>query len=161
MMTVYDFTVKDDQGNDVPLAAYQNKVLLIVNTVTGCPYTAQYDGLQILYVRYHNAGFEILDFPCYQFMEKEADAAEIHQVRKVRFGVTFPQFGKLFVSGPKEAPLYAYLKTQKKSLFGSSDIKLNFTKFLVNKKGEVVGRYSPEVKLSKIEKDIIKLLDEK
>lgn len=157
-MNIYDFTVKDEQGSDVPLAGYQNKVLLIVNTVTGCPYTDQYDGLQILYVRYHAAGLEILDFPSYQFMEKEADAEEIHQVRKVRFGVTFPQFGKIFVSGPKTSPLYTYLKEQKKSLFGKKDIDLNFTKFLVNKKGEVVKRYSPDVKLSKIEKDIAKLL---
>lgn len=160
-MNIYDFTVKDEEGNDVPLAGYQNKVLLIVNTVTGCPYTAQYDGLQILYVRYHDAGLEILDFPSYQFMEKEADAEEIHQVRKVRFGVTFPQFAKVYVSGPKEAPLYTFLKEQKKSLFGKKDISLNFTKFLVNKKGEVIARYSPDVKLSKIEKDIKKLLEEK
>jgi glutathione peroxidase len=160
-MNIYDFTVKDEQGGDVSLAAYKNKVLLIVNTVTGCPYTDQYDGLQILYVRYHAAGLEILDFPCYQFMEKEADAEEIHQVRKVRFGVTFPQLGKLFVSGEKEASLYTYLKTQKKPLFGKTDISLNFTKFLVNGKGKVIARYSPDVKLSRIEKEIKTLVDEK
>lgn len=160
-MNLYDFTVKDEGGNDVSLAEYKNKVLLIVNTVTGCPYTAQYDGLQILHVRYHNAGLEILDFPCYQFMEKEADAAEIHEVRKARYGVTFPQFGKVFVSGLKASPLYTYLKAQKKPLFGSSDIKLNFTKFLVDQKGEVTGRYSPDVKLSKIEKDIKRLFGAK
>lgn len=158
-MDIYDFTVKDDQGQDVTLADYKGKVLLIVNTVTGCPYTAQYDGLQILYVRYHEKGFEILDFPCYQFMEKEADAAEMYKVRKVRFGVTFPQFGKVFVSGPKESPLYTYLKSQKKALLGKTDIKLNFTKFLVNKNGIVVRRYSPDVKLSKIEKDIQTLIE--
>jgi glutathione peroxidase len=149
----------DDQGCDVSLADYKNKILLIVNTVTGCPYTAQYDGLQILYTRYHDAGLEILDFPCYQFMETEADAAEIRQVRKVRFGVTFPQFGKVFVSGEKEAPLYTFLKSQKKPVFGSADIKLNFTKFLIDRNGQVIGRFSPDVKLSKIEKQIRKLLE--
>lgn len=158
-MSIYDLTVKDEQGQDVSLAGYKDKVLLIVNTVTGCGYTSQYDGLQILHVRYHEAGLEILDFPCFQFMEKEADAEEIHEVRKVRFGVTFPQFGKVFVSGPKESPLYTYLKEQKRTLFGKTDINLNFTKFLVNKKGDVVKRYSPEVKLSKIEKEIKILLD--
>lgn len=157
-MTLYDFTVKDDAGRDVSLSEYKGKTLLVVNTVTGCPYTAQYDGLQILYTRYRDKGFEILDFPCYQFMEQEADAEEIREVRKVRFGVTFPQFAKVFVSGPKAAPLYAWLKTQKKALFGGTDIKLNFTKFLVDKNGTVVRRYSPDVKLSKIEKDILGLL---
>ncbi len=160
-MRLYDFTVKDEQGNDVPLSAYEGKVVLVVNTVTGCPYTEQYDGLQILYVRYHDKGLEILDFPCYQFMEQEADAAEIYAVRKVRYGVTFPQFAKIHVSGEKEAPLYAWLKTQKKPLFGKGDIRLNFTKFLVDRNGAVVKRYSPEVKLKKIEKDIQKLLAEK
>ncbi len=160
-MTIYDFSVKDDQGRDISLTEYKNKVLLIVNTVTGCPYTAQYDGLQILYTRYHNAGLEILDFPCYQFMETEADAAEIHEVRKVRFGVTFPQLGKVFVSGPKEAPLYTFLKSQKKPIFGTADIKLNFTKFLVDQYGQVVGRFSPDIRLSKIEKMINKLLTDK
>jgi glutathione peroxidase len=149
----------DDQGCDVSLADYKNKILLIVNTVTGCPYTAQYDGLQILYTRYHDAGLEILDFPCYQFMETEADAAEIRQVRKERFGVTFPQFGKVFVSGEKEAPLYTFLKSQKKPVFGSADIKLNFTKFLIDRNGQVIGRFSPDVRLSKIEKQIRKQLE--
>lgn len=157
-MTIYDFTVKDETGRDVSLAEYKNKVLLVVNTVTGCPFTDQYDGLQILNVRHHDAGLEILDFPCFQFMEKEADAAEIAAVRKVRFGVTFPQFAKIYVTGEKEAPLYTYLKAQKKPLFGNGDISLNFTKFLVNRSGDVVKRYAPEVKLKKIEKDIIKLL---
>jgi glutathione peroxidase len=159
-MEIYDFTVRDDQGHDVSLAAYKGKVLLIVNTVTGCPYTDQYDGLQILYIRYHGAGLEILDFPCFQFMEQEADFEEINKVRKVRFGVTFPQFGKIHVSGEKEAPLYTWLKTQKKSLFGKTDIKLNFTKFLVCRSGQVTARYSPDVKLSRIEKEIKKLLED-
>ncbi|SHI01797.1 glutathione peroxidase [Sporobacter termitidis DSM 10068] len=157
-MDIYDFTVKDENGQDVALTGYKGRVLLIVNTATGCPYTSQYDGLQILYTRYKDKGFEILDFPCYQFMEQEADAEEIYKVRKVRFGVTFPQFGKVYVSGPREAPLYTYLKAQKKALFGTADIKLNFTKFLVDKTGAVLKRYSPDVKLQKIEKDIEKLL---
>jgi glutathione peroxidase len=158
-MTIYDFVVKDEEGRDVPLSGYKGKVLLIVNTVTGCPYTAQYDGLQILYARYRERGLEVLDFPCYQFMEREADAEEMNAVRKVRFGVTFPQFAKLYVSGPKEAPLYRYLKAQKKPFFGTSDMKLNFTKFLVDRNGAVVQRYSPEVRLLKIEKEIARLLD--
>ena len=142
-MGIYDFTVKDAKGNDVSLKEYEGKVLLIVNTATGCGFTPQYAGLQELYKKYQAEGLEILDFPCNQFgNQAPGTEEEIVTFCTGRFGVTFKQFAKIEVNGANEAPLYTYLKSQKKGI-GGSNIKWNFTKFLVDRKGNVVARFSP------------------
>ncbi len=142
-MGIYDFTVKDAKGNDVSLKDYEGKVLLIVNTATGCGFTPQYAGLQELYKKYQAEGLEILDFPCNQFgNQAPGTEEEIVTFCTGRFGVTFKQFAKIEVNGANEAPLYTYLKSQKKGI-GGSNIKWNFTKFLVDRKGNVVARFSP------------------
>ena len=157
-MSVYDFTVKDAQGSDVPLSDYQGKVLLIVNTATGCGFTPQYEGLQNLYDAYRSQGLEILDFPCNQFgHQAPGTEEEIVSFCKGRFGVTFRQFAKINVNGEDESPLYAYLKSQKGGVLGSN-IKWNFTKFLVDRDGHVVERYAPTVTPESIENRIKELL---
>lgn len=157
-MEIYDFKVKDNKGNEIDLAEYKGKVLLIVNTATGCGFTPQYDGLQKLYEKYKEKGFEILDFPCNQFGEQAPGTAEeIASFCTGRFGITFKQFAKIDVNGENEEPLYKYLKSQKSGLFGGN-VKWNFTKFLVDKNGKVVSRFGPTVEPEKIEKSIEKLL---
>ena len=157
-MSIYDYTVKDVKGNEVSLADYKGKVLLIVNTATGCGFTPQYEGLQALYEKYADQGFEILDFPCNQFANQAPGTDdEIVTFCKGRFGVTFKQFSKIDVNGENESPLYKYLKSQKGGVFGSN-IKWNFTKFLVDKDGNVVSRYAPTVTPEKIDGDIRELL---
>lgn len=157
-MNVFDFTVKDMKGEDVPLKQYEGKVLLIVNTATGCGFTPQYAGLQTLYERYRELGFEILDFPCNSFGgQAPGTEDEIHEFCVGRFGVTFPQFHKIKVNGKQADPLYVHLKEQQGGLFGDR-IKWNFTKFLVNREGEVVARYASAVKPEDIAEDIEKLL---
>ena len=153
-MEIYDFIVKDNKGNEVNLGEYKGKVLLIVNTATGCGFTPQYDGLQDLYEKYKEKGFEILDFPCNQFGEQAPGTAEeIQSFCDARFGITFKQFAKIEVNGENEEPLYKYLKSQKSGLL-NENIKWNFTKFLVDKNGKVVGRFGPAVTPEKIEKSI-------
>ena len=157
-MSVYDFTVKDAQGSDVPLSDYQGKVLLIVNTATGCGFTPQYEGLQNLYDAYRSQGLEILDFPCNQFgHQAPGTEEEIVTFCKGRFGVTFRQFAKINVNGEDESPLYTYLKSQKGGVMGSN-IKWNFTKFLIDRDGNVVERYAPTVTPEKLENEIKELL---
>lgn len=157
-MEIYDFKVKDNKGNEVDLKEYKGKVLLIVNTATGCGFTPQYDGLQNLYEKYKEKGFEILDFPCNQFGgQAPGTAEEIESFCNVKFGITFKQFAKIEVNGENEEPLYKYLKTQKKGLV-NENIKWNFTKFLVDKNGKVVKRFGPTVTPEKIEKSIEELL---
>ena len=179
---VYDFTVKDNLGKEVSLSQYKGKVLLIVNTATRCGFTPQYTELEALYEKYAKEGFEILDFPCNQFGEQAPGTIEeIHQFCSANFNIQFPQFDKIEVNGPGEHPLYTYLKSQKG--FGgfdlnerlgklldemfrkedpdydkSSDIKWNFTKFLVSRDGSVVKRFEPTDKMSDIEADIQKEL---
>ena len=176
--SVYDFTVKDDAGKDVSLAEYKGKVLLIVNTATRCGFTPQYKELEALYEKYSKDGFEILDFPCNQFGEQAPGTIqEIHQFCTANFNINFPQFDKIEVNGANEHPLYTFLKAQKG--FGGfdtndqrgkfmddmlrkkdadfdkkSDIKWNFTKFLVSRDGRVLKRYEPTDKLSDIEADM-------
>ena len=175
---IYDFTVKDDLGKDVSLADYKGKVLLIVNTATRCGFTPQYDELEALYEKYHADGLEILDFPCNQFGEQAPGTIkEIHQFCTANFNIKFPQFDKIDVNGANESPLFTYLKAQKG--FGGfdlndqrgkfmdemlrkqdadydkkSDIKWNFTKFLVSRDGRVVKRYEPTDKMSDVDIDI-------
>lgn len=153
-MNIYDFKVKAQDGSDVSLADYKGKVLLIVNTATGCGFTPQYDGLQDLYKKYQAQGFEILDFPCNQFANQApSDDGEIHSFCTGRYGITFPQFSKIDVNGKNESPLFRYLKTQKGGIMGSN-IKWNFTKFLVDKNGNVIDRFAPTVTPQKIESRI-------
>ncbi len=182
MRTVYEFSVKDRKGGDVSLKEYANEVLLIVNTATKCGFTPQYEELENLYKKYHNKGFEILDFPCNQFGQQAPGTDEsIHQFCKLNYGTEFPRFKKIKVNGDDAAPLYQFLKEQKgfagwdethpiypildkilseadPNYKDSADIKWNFTKFLINKKGQVVKRYEPTEKIENIAKDIEELL---
>ena len=157
-MTIYDFKVKDATGATVDLAEYKGKVLLIVNTATGCGFTPQYEGLQKMYEELSGKGFEILDFPCNQFLNQAPGTEEeIVTFCKGRFGVTFKQFAKIKVNGKDAEPLYAYLKEQKHGILGAR-IKWNFTKFLVNREGEVVKRFAPQDKPEDIRKEVEALL---
>ena len=157
-MSIYDYVVKDNEGKDVCMADYKGKVLLIVNTATGCGFTPQYDGLQDLYEKYNEKGFEILDFPCNQFANQAPGSGEeIASFCQARFGITFKQFAKIKVNGPEEEPLYTFLKDQKGGALGKK-IKWNFTKFLIARDGTVVARYAPTTTPEKIDEDIAKLL---
>lgn len=157
-MGIYDYVVKDGKGNDVAMKDYEGKVLLIVNTATGCGFTPQYDGLQDLYEKYQEQGLEILDFPCNQFgNQAPGNAEEIASFCSGRYGITFPQFAKIDVNGEKEEPLFTYLKSKKSGVFGSK-IKWNFTKFLVDQNGNVVERFAPTTKPEDIDKRVAMLL---
>lgn len=157
-MNIYKFQVEDNKGNNVELKDYKGKVLLIVNTATGCGFTPQYDGLQNLYEKYKDKGFEILDFPCNQFgNQAPGTEEEIAAFCDARFGITFKQFAKIDVNGEDAEPLYKYLKRQKGGLL-SDDIKWNFTKFLVDREGNVIRRFGSTVTPEKIEKYIQGLL---
>lgn len=157
-MTIYDFSAKDAQGVDIDLSNYKGKVLLIVNTATGCGFTPQYDGLQDLYEKYQGQGLEILDFPCNQFgHQAPGTEEEIVDFCQSRYGVTFKQFAKIEVNGKNEHPIYTYLKSQKGGVMGSK-IKWNFTKFLLDRNGVVVKRYAPTVTPEKIDSDIKELI---
>lgn len=158
-MSIYDFTVKDSKGNDVPLSNYKGKVLLIVNTATSCGFTPQYKDLQDLYLKYKDQGFEILDFPCNQF-GKQAPGTneEITSFCEMKYKTTFNTFGKIDVNGENTDPLYKYLKENSKGFLGDS-IKWNFTKFLIDREGNIVDRYAPITNPSKISGTIEKLLE--
>ena len=157
-MNLYDITVTDRKGTPVSLSDYRGKVLLIVNTATGCGFTPQYEGLEALYRKYGDKDFVILDFPCNQFLHQAPGSAEeIHSFCQINYQVSFPQFSKIEVNGPAESLLYSYLKSRQKGVLSSS-IKWNFTKFLVDRNGNVVKRYSPADKPEKLEKDILALL---
>jgi glutathione peroxidase len=179
---VYDFTVKDRRGNDVSLNEYKGKVLLIVNTATRCGFTPQYEELEALYKNYKDKGLEILDFPCNQFGEQAPGSEEeIHEFCTLNFGTEFPQFKKIEVNGENELPLYTFLKSKcgfkgfdKDHKIGAllddmlskadpdyaskPDIKWNFTKFLIDRKGNVVDRYEPTTAIQVIEEAIKQLL---
>ena len=157
-MNIYDYKVKDKVGKEVSLKQYEGKVLLIVNTATGCGFTPQFDGLQDLYEKYQGQGFEILDFPCNQFGNQAPGSdEEITDFCNSRYGITFPQFAKIEVNGANEAPLYTYLKSQKGGVMGSK-IKWNFTKFLVDRSGNVIERFAPTTTPEAIDEKIEKLL---
>lgn len=157
-MNIYDYKVKDAQGNIVEMKKYKGKVLLIVNTATGCGFTPQYNGLQDLYEKYRDQGLEILDFPCNQFANQAPGSEEeIQDFCQANYGVTFPMFSKVEVNGEKEEPLYKYLKAQKGGVLGSR-IKWNFTKFLVDKDGNVVERFAPTTEPEKIDTKISSLI---
>lgn len=157
-MSIYEITVKDKNNNDIKLDIYKNNVLLIVNTATHCGFTPQYNELQTLYDKYHEKGLEILDFPCNQFgSQAPEDVMEISNICQMKFGVKFEQFQKIDVNGENEDKLYTFLKNSKKGIFGKK-IKWNFTKFLVDKNGNVISRFAPTTSPLDIEKEIIKLL---
>ena len=153
-MSVYDFTVKDKKGNDVSLSEYKGKVLLIVNTATKCGLTPQYDALEALYEKYHDQGFEVLDFPCNQFLaQAPGSVEEIDSFCTLRFNTKFPRFGKIKVNGKEADPLYVYLKEQK-----PGRIEWNFAKFLIDREGNVVERVSSKTKPETMTESIEKLL---
>ena len=179
-MSIYDCSVKKRNGEEVSISDFKGKVLIIVNTATGCGFTPQYEGLEKLYKKYHEQGLEILDFPCNQF-GKQAPGSddEIHQFCTFKYNTTFDQFSKIDVNGENESPLYTYIKSQKTSdvIEGTknklamkaiekisvtskneNDIKWNFTKFLVDREGNVVERYSPTFKPEEMEEKIKELL---
>ena len=157
-MTIYDFKVRNAKGEEVSMADYKGKVLLIVNTATGCGFTPQYEGLQKLYDKYKDMGLEILDFPCNQFgHQAPGTEEEIQEFCTLKYKTTFPLFAKVEVNGKNEEPLFRYLKSQEGGFLGD-DIKWNFTKFLVTRDGRVVGRYAPITKPENIEGDILKFL---
>ena len=173
MSKVYDFKVKDRQGNEVSLSEYQGKVLLIVNTATGCGFTPHYDPLEAIYKDYRDKGFEILDFPCNQFANQAPGTEdEIHTFCTMKFGTEFPQFAKIDVHGENADPLFAYLATEKpfegfgkglknaalskfadmnnKAFGDKAYIKWNFTKFLVDREGSVIRRFEPTVDMKDV-----------
>jgi glutathione peroxidase len=144
MPSIYDFSVDDIHGKPVKLDKYRNKVMLIVNTASKCGFTPQYKGLEALYEKFHGKGLEILGFPCNQFGAQEPGTEkEIAQFCELNYGVTFPMFAKVEVNGGNAAPVYKYLKAERPGLLGSEAIKWNFTKFLVDRKGNVLARYAP------------------
>ena len=173
MKTVYDFTVKDRQGNDVSLSEYQGKVLLIVNTATGCGFTPHYEPLEEMYRDLKDKGFEILDFPCNQFANQAPGSDdEIHDFCTLKFGTEFPQFKKIDVNGETTDPLYTYLASEKpfegfgkglkfaalnkfadmnnKKFGEKAYIKWNFTKFLIDREGNVIARFEPTVDMKEV-----------
>ncbi len=177
MANVYDFKVKDRAGNEVSLEEYKGKVLLIVNTATGCGFTPHYDPLEAMYKEMKDQGFEILDFPCNQFANQAPESdEEIHQFCTMKFGTEFPQFAKIDVNGETADPLFAYLATEKpfegfgkglkmaalnkfanannKQFGDKAYIKWNFTKFLVDREGNVVARFEPTVDMEDVKKAV-------
>ena len=154
-MSIYDFNVKSNKGEDVSLGEYKGKVLLIVNTATGCGFTPQYEGLENMYEKYNAQGFEILDFPCNQFaFQAPGDDAKIDSFCTLRYNTTFPRFKKIKVNGGDAEPLYKFLKDET----DGKRIKWNFTKFLVDREGNIVGRFAPSDKPEDIEASVEKLL---
>ena len=180
-MNVYDFTVKTRKGEDVALSDFQGKVLLVVNTATGCGFTPQYKELQEIYDADHDKGLEILDFPCNQFgNQAPGDNEEIHTFCTGRFGITFPQYGKIEVNGENAIPLYKWLtentkfegfgkgpqalvmngvaKKMDKDFKNNGNIKWNFTKFLIDREGNIVKRFEPTESMENVKKAVEELL---
>ncbi|MBR2711920.1 MAG: glutathione peroxidase [Bacilli bacterium] len=179
-MSIYDIKVKKRDGKDLSLSSFKGKVLIIVNTATGCGFTPQYEGLEELYKKYHDKGLEILDFPCNQFGNQAPGSDdEIHEFCALKYNTSFDQFTKIEVNGDNESPLYTFLKEKiaddviegmknkmsmkaiekiSKTAINKNDIKWNFTKFLVDREGNVVGRYSPTYKPQYMEEKIKELI---
>ena len=180
-MNIYDFTVKTRKGADVALSDFQGKVLLVVNTATGCGFTPQYKELQEIYDADHDKGLEILDFPCNQFgNQAPGDNEEIHTFCTGRFGITFPQYGKIDVNGENAIPLYKWLtentkfegfgkgpqallmngvaKKMDKDFKNNGNIKWNFTKFLIDREGNIVKRFEPTESMENVKKAVEALL---
>ena len=159
MTSAYDFAATALDGTPRPLADYRGKVMLIVNTASKCGFTPQYTGLEKLHEELADKGLAVLGFPCNQFAGQEpGDAAEIADFCALTYDVKFPMFAKVEVNGPKAHPLYAWLKGQAKGILGSRSIKWNFTKFLIDRDGRVVGRFGPTVTPAKLRGAVEKLL---
>ena len=155
MTNVYDFSARAINGEDINLGDYQGKWLLIVNTASKCGFTPQYKGLEALYQKFRDKGLEIIGFPCNQFGNQEPGTEEsIQQSCELNFGVTFPLMAKVEVNGNNALPLFDHLKQQAPGLMGSTKIKWNFTKFLVDPEGKVVERFAPLTTPEKLEKII-------
>ena len=158
-MTVHEFKARIIDGAEVPLSTYEGKVLLIVNVASQCALTPQYGGLEQLYEKYREQGLCVLGFPCNQFGAQEPGGeAQIKTFCETSYGVKFPMFAKIDVNGPQAHPLYQFLTTAKRGFLGTRKIKWNFTKFLVDRKGNPVKRYAPQSKPAGLEKDIKRLL---
>ncbi|MAF77076.1 MAG: glutathione peroxidase [Halobacteriovoraceae bacterium] len=158
-MAIYDYSVKDKNDNEISLGEYKGKVLLIVNTASKCGFTSQYEGLEKIYEKYKEQGFEVLAFPCNQFGAQEPGSQEeIQSFCSLNFGTQFPIFKKIDVNGSSATPLYEYLKKEAPGIMGTKAIKWNFTKFLVDKEGKVVKRFAPKDKPEELSADIEKLL---
>ncbi|ATV01478.1 glutathione peroxidase [Bacillus velezensis] len=158
-MTIYDINVRTITGEDMTLSAYRGKVMIIVNTASKCGFTSQLKQLQELYDTYREEGLEILGFPCNQFMNQEpGNEAEIQDFCVKNYGVTFPMFAKVDVNGADAHPLFTYLTEQAKGMLGTKAVKWNFTKFIVDRNGEVTGRFSPNVNPKELEDTVQRLL---
>ena len=159
MTTVYDFSARLLNGEDVSLSRWQGRVLLIVNTASACGFTPQYAGLEDLYEEFGDDGLTVLGFPCNQFGQQEPGSArEISDFCARNYRITFPMFEKIEVNGPDAHPLFAWLKSEKSGILGTESIKWNFTKFLVDRDGNVVARFAPKAKPEELEAPIRKLL---
>jgi glutathione peroxidase len=159
MSSIYDFSALSLEGNEKPLTEFRGQVLLVVNVASKCGFTPQYQGLEALFQKFHAKGFAVLGFPCNQFAGQEPGSSEeIAGFCTSTYGVSFPMFAKISVNGADTHPVYQFLKEEKKGLFGTEAIKWNFTKFLVDRQGQVNGRYAPTTKPEDLEKDIEKLL---
>lgn len=157
--TFYDYSARLIDGAEFPLAELKDKVVLVVNVASHCGFTPQYEGLELLYQKYKARGFEILAFPCNQFGGQEPGGQEeILACSLTKYKTTFPVFEKIEVNGPGAHPLFDFLKSSAKGLLGSEGVKWNFTKFLVDKRGKVSSRYSPQTKPEDLAKDIEALL---
>ena len=154
-MSLYDQSAKSLEGADVSMTSYRGRVLLIVNVASKCGFTPQYAGLEALYRKYHDRGFEVLAFPCDQFGHQEpGDAQEIQSFCSLNYAVTFPLFAKIKVNGPDAHPVYGYLKSALPGILGLEGIKWNFTKFLVGRDGNPIKRFAPGDKPESLEVDV-------
>ncbi|MFF2857403.1 glutathione peroxidase [Peribacillus sp. NPDC058002] len=158
-MSIYEFEVNKINGETISLEEYRGKVMIIVNTASKCGFSPQYDDLQSLYVQYKEDGVVVLGFPCNQFFNQEpGDDLEIDSYCKLNRGITFPMFAKVNVNGKEAHPLFSYLTENAPGVMGSKSIKWNFTKFLIDRNGNIVSRYAPKTKPLEMEEDIKKLL---
>ena len=159
MTSIYDFTANNIDGREVALSTYRGKLLLIVNTASQCGFTPQYKGLEALHRKYAGKGVEVLGFPCNQFGRQEpGNPDEIKSFCALKYDVTFPMFAKISVNGPGAHPLYQFLENEKRGFLGTRNIKWNFTKFLVGRDGEVLGRYAPSVTPEKLDAVIARMV---
>ena len=159
MSKIYEYSVKDKDDSEIKMGDYRGKTLLIVNTASKCGFTPQYDGLNELQKKYADQGFSVLAFPCNQFGKQEPGSnSEIQDFCSLNFDVSFPVLAKIDVNGENEEPLFGHLKSEKPGIMGSKGIKWNFTKFLVDKNGEVLKRFSSKTTPSEIDKEIESIL---
>jgi glutathione peroxidase len=156
---IHEFEVQTITGDKARLGSYENQVMLVVNTASKCGFTPQYEGLEALYKKYKDQGFVVLGFPCNQFGRQEPGSeSDIEEFCQLNYGVSFPMFAKIDVNGDDADPLFKFLKKSQKGILGSEKVKWNFTKFLVNRDGEVIARFAPTVKPKDLEKDVESLL---